>query len=98
MVIGYLGAGQLPSLCSYNSPTDFRLSSFYNDRKISLCVKLFLPVCLQVEPASGPLEGGILVTITGSNLGMKYEDVVGGVTVAGIQCLPQSKGYKISTR
>lgn len=60
--------------------------------------KLFLPVCLQVEPASGPLEGGILVTITGSNLGMKYEDVVGGVTVAGIQCLPQSKGYKISTR
>uniref|UniRef100_A0A669D5J2 Plexin B3 n=1 Tax=Oreochromis niloticus TaxID=8128 RepID=A0A669D5J2_ORENI len=56
------------------------------------------PQITKVEPASGPLEGGILVTITGSNLGMKYEDVVGGVTVAGIQCLPQSKGYKISTR
>ncbi|XP_005748043.1 plexin-B1 [Pundamilia nyererei] len=56
------------------------------------------PQITKVEPASGPLEGGILVTITGSNLGMKYEDVVGGVTVADIQCLPQSKGYKISTR
>uniref|UniRef100_A0A669C9W2 Plexin-B1 n=1 Tax=Oreochromis niloticus TaxID=8128 RepID=A0A669C9W2_ORENI len=36
------------------------------------------PQITKVEPASGPLEGGILVTITGSNLGMKYEDVVGG--------------------
>lgn len=51
-----------------------------------------------MEPASGPLEGGILVTITGSNLGMRYQDVVDGVTVADVQCLPQAEGYKISTR
>ncbi|XP_008293461.1 plexin-B1 [Stegastes partitus] len=52
----------------------------------------------RVLPVSGPLEGGVLVTITGSNLGMRYEDVVGGVTVAGVQCLPQPEGYLISTR
>lgn len=61
-----------------------------------------LPVCpparLQVQPLSGPLEGGVLVTITGSNLGMRYQDVEGGVTVAGVQCLPQPEGYQISTR
>uniref|UniRef100_A0A4W6EKI8 Plexin B3 n=1 Tax=Lates calcarifer TaxID=8187 RepID=A0A4W6EKI8_LATCA len=57
-----------------------------------------LSTCLQVLPVSGPLEGGVLVTITGSNLGMRYQDVVGGVTVAGVQCLPQPEGYLISTR
>ncbi|XP_037335663.2 plexin-B1 [Pungitius pungitius] len=56
------------------------------------------PQITQVLPGSGPLEGGILVTITGSNLGMSYQDVVGGVTVAGVWCQPQPEGYQISTR
>ncbi|KAF3840448.1 hypothetical protein F7725_006310 [Dissostichus mawsoni] len=56
------------------------------------------PKITQVVPVSGPLEGGVLVTITGSNLGMKYQDVVGGVTVAGVQCPPLPEGYQISTR
>ncbi|XP_029283979.1 LOW QUALITY PROTEIN: plexin-B1, partial [Cottoperca gobio] len=56
------------------------------------------PQITQVLPVSGPLEGGVLVTITGSNLGMRYQDVVGGVTVAGVQCPPQPEGYQISTR
>uniref|UniRef100_A0A672ZY77 Plexin-B1 n=1 Tax=Sphaeramia orbicularis TaxID=375764 RepID=A0A672ZY77_9TELE len=56
------------------------------------------PQITQVLPVSGPLEGGVLVTITGSNLGMRYQDVVGGVTVAGVQCEPQPEGYQISTR
>ncbi|CAN9515265.1 unnamed protein product [Ophioblennius macclurei] len=56
------------------------------------------PQIAGVLPVSGPLEGGVLVTITGSNLGTRYQDVVGGVTVAGIQCPPQLEGYEISTR
>ncbi|KAM9344359.1 plexin-B3 [Pholidichthys leucotaenia] len=56
------------------------------------------PQITEVEPVSGPLEGGVLVTIRGSNLGMSYRDVQDGVTVAGIQCLPQPQGYQISTR
>uniref|UniRef100_A0A671XHJ7 Sema domain-containing protein n=1 Tax=Sparus aurata TaxID=8175 RepID=A0A671XHJ7_SPAAU len=56
------------------------------------------PQITQVLPVSGPLEGGVLVTISGSNLGMRYQDVVGRVTVAGVLCLPQPEGYQISTR
>ncbi|XP_027131388.1 plexin-B3 isoform X2 [Larimichthys crocea] len=56
------------------------------------------PEITHVRPVSGPLEGGVLVTITGSNLGMSYADVVGGVTVAGVQCPPVPEGYLISTR
>ncbi|XP_067383981.1 plexin-B3 isoform X2 [Channa argus] len=56
------------------------------------------PQITQVVPVSGPLEGGILVTITGTNLGMKYQDVEDGVTVSGVQCRVQPEGYEISTR
>ncbi|KAM3617160.1 uncharacterized protein V6R79_003030 [Siganus canaliculatus] len=56
------------------------------------------PRITQVLPVTGPLEGGVLVTITGSNLGMSYQDVVGGVTVAGVQCSAKREGYQISTR
>ncbi|KAM3872597.1 plexin-B3 [Diretmus argenteus] len=55
------------------------------------------PQITQVLPVSGPLEGSILVTIKGSNLGMNHHDVVGGVTVAGVPCLPRSDRYQIST-
>ncbi|XP_029574130.1 plexin-B3 isoform X2 [Salmo trutta] len=56
------------------------------------------PQIIQIQPVSGPVEGGVLVTIHGSNLGMHYQDIQGGVTVAGVSCLPQSHGYLISTR
>ncbi|XP_041860181.1 plexin-B1 [Melanotaenia boesemani] len=56
------------------------------------------PQITKVLPVSGPLEGGILVTIIGSNLGMRFQDVVGRVTVAGVECVPQLEGYQISTR
>uniref|UniRef100_A0AAZ3NXE2 Sema domain-containing protein n=1 Tax=Oncorhynchus tshawytscha TaxID=74940 RepID=A0AAZ3NXE2_ONCTS len=56
------------------------------------------PQITQIQPVSGPVEGGVLITIRGSNLGMQYQDIQGGVTVAGVNCLPQSHGYLISTR
>ncbi|KAM4609893.1 LOW QUALITY PROTEIN: plexin-B3, partial [Polymixia lowei] len=56
------------------------------------------PQIIEVVPVSGPLEGGIRVTIRGSNLGMRYQDVEGGVTVAGVQCVTQPESYMISTR
>ncbi|XP_035999861.1 plexin-B3 [Fundulus heteroclitus] len=56
------------------------------------------PQITQVLPVSGPLEGGVLVTITGSNLGTRYQDVVGGVKVANVPCVAQPEGYRISTR
>uniref|UniRef100_A0AAQ5ZP43 Sema domain-containing protein n=1 Tax=Amphiprion ocellaris TaxID=80972 RepID=A0AAQ5ZP43_AMPOC len=39
-----------------------------------------------IEPLSGLLEGGTTVTISGSNLGQKAEDILHSVLVAGTTC------------
>lgn len=54
--------------------------------------------CGQVEPLTGPLEGGIMLTIQGSNLGQSFQDIQAGVTVAGVTCSPLPGAYRISTR
>ncbi|KAI7797950.1 putative plexin-B3, partial [Triplophysa rosa] len=55
------------------------------------------PLITQVEPLTGPLEGGILLTIQGSNLGQSFQDIQAGVTVAGVPCRPLLEAYRIST-
>lgn len=55
-------------------------------------------LCLfQIQPETGPLGGGILVTIHGSNLGVKADDVK-KITVAGQDCAFEPRGYSVSTR
>ncbi|XP_050438453.1 plexin-B [Adelges cooleyi] len=39
-----------------------------------------------IKPLSGPVEGGTLVTIEGSNLGLNREDVWGKIHIGGIAC------------
>nr|XP_023691614.1 plexin-B3-like [Paramormyrops kingsleyae]XP_023691615.1 plexin-B3-like [Paramormyrops kingsleyae]XP_023691616.1 plexin-B3-like [Paramormyrops kingsleyae]XP_023691617.1 plexin-B3-like [Paramormyrops kingsleyae]XP_023691618.1 plexin-B3-like [Paramormyrops kingsleyae]XP_023691619.1 plexin-B3-like [Paramormyrops kingsleyae] len=56
------------------------------------------PIIKEIQPHTGPLEGGILVTIWGSNLGQRFQDIRDRVTVAGVNCLPQPQAYVISTR
>uniref|UniRef100_A0A8C9W7Z0 Plexin-B1 n=1 Tax=Scleropages formosus TaxID=113540 RepID=A0A8C9W7Z0_SCLFO len=56
------------------------------------------PLITKIQPQTGPLEGGILVTIWGSNLGQQFEDIQKGVTVAGVRCVPQPEDYVTSTR
>ncbi|XP_076133135.1 plexin-B3 [Alosa pseudoharengus] len=56
------------------------------------------PLITKIQPTTGPLEGGIHVTIWGSNLGQRFEDIQHGVTVAGVRCKPLPEGYLISTR
>ena len=48
----------------------------------------------QVSPQSGLLEGGTLVTITGTNLGFRV-DQVSNITVAGVPCTVVD--YDVST-
>lgn len=55
------------------------------------------PLITQVEPLTGPLEGGILLTIQGSNLGQSFQEIQSGVTVAGVACRPLPEAYRIST-
>uniref|UniRef100_A0A4W5LTH8 Plexin-B1 n=1 Tax=Hucho hucho TaxID=62062 RepID=A0A4W5LTH8_9TELE len=56
------------------------------------------PVIHLMEPLSGPVEGGTVVTISGSNLGQKAEDIQNSVTIAGVPCTVINSRYEISSR
>ena len=50
----------------------------------------------QIHPTSGPLEGGTLLTIEGSNLGSNEREIQDKITVGGEPC--QLVMYSVSTR
>ncbi|XP_077001618.1 plexin-B3 isoform X2 [Tamandua tetradactyla] len=61
------------------------------------------PVCPtpsihSIEPLTGPPEGGLALTILGSNLGRDFADVEDAVHVAGRPCSPDPALYQISAR
>ena len=41
---------------------------------------------IQIKPLSGPIEEGTLVSIEGSNLGLKEEDVKGKIRIGHVPC------------
>lgn len=49
-----------------------------------------------IHPLSGPVDGGTLVAIEGSNLGSSEEEIQDKVTIGGIPCIPIE--YSISVR
>uniref|UniRef100_A0A8P4G9A7 Plexin b1a n=1 Tax=Dicentrarchus labrax TaxID=13489 RepID=A0A8P4G9A7_DICLA len=51
-----------------------------------------------LDPVSGPVEGGTVVTISGSNLGQRAEDIQNSVTVAGVPCSVIHSRYEVSSR
>jgi hypothetical protein len=51
---------------------------------------------LQIKPLSGPIEGGTLITIEGSNLGLKEEDVRGKIRIGNSPC--ELVNYQVSVR
>ncbi|XP_041954919.1 plexin-B1 isoform X2 [Alosa sapidissima] len=56
------------------------------------------PVIHLIEPLSGPIEGGTTVTISGSNLGQRAEDIQHSVTLAGVPCNVIPSSYEVSSR
>ena len=51
------------------------------------CFKMLLFFSrVQIYPLSGPVEGGTLVTIEGSNLGLREEDVHDNVYIGDLPC------------
>ncbi|XP_075882736.1 plexin-B1 isoform X2 [Nelusetta ayraudi] len=56
------------------------------------------PVIHFLDPVSGPVEGGTVVTISGSNLGQRAEDIQNSVLVAGIPCSVIHSRYEVSSR
>lgn len=53
-------------------------------------------VAWQIEPLSGPLDGGTLVTIRGRNLGRRLSDVAHGVWIGSVACEPLADRYTVS--
>uniref|UniRef100_A0A3Q2DRF4 Plexin b1a n=1 Tax=Cyprinodon variegatus TaxID=28743 RepID=A0A3Q2DRF4_CYPVA len=51
-----------------------------------------------LDPLSGPIEGGTVVTISGSNLGQRAEDIESSVTVANVPCTVIHSRYEVSSR
>lgn len=51
---------------------------------------------MQIKPLSGPIEGGTLVTIEGSNLGLKEDDVKGKIRIGDIPC--ELIDYQVSVK
>lgn len=51
---------------------------------------------LQIEPLSGPLEGGTLITIRGRNLGRRFSDVVNTVKIGNVKCSVLQDRYVVS--
>lgn len=56
------------------------------------------PSPLQIEPLTGPPEGGLALTIWGSNLGRDFAEVQDAVNVAGRPCSPEPSLYRTSAR
>ncbi|TDG96509.1 hypothetical protein EPR50_G00229430 [Perca flavescens] len=54
------------------------------------------PEITDIIPRFGPLNGRISVTIKGSNMGIKREDIK-RITVAGVNCVHQGDRYSVST-
>ncbi|XP_051516179.1 plexin-B1-like isoform X2 [Myxocyprinus asiaticus] len=55
------------------------------------------PHIYTIEPHSGPVEGGTVVTISGSNLGQRAEDIQHSVTIAGVPCTVIPDRYEVSS-
>ncbi|KAF2368826.1 Plexin repeat [Trinorchestia longiramus] len=49
-----------------------------------------------IHPLAGPMEGGTLVTIEGSNLGLREDDIIGNVFIGDVPC--DVKGYEVSVK
>ena len=46
----------------------------------------------QVNPNSGPYQGGTTITINGTNLGVVVQDII-NVTVGGVPCMIVNNTY-----
>ena len=51
----------------------------------------------QIYPKQGPLKGGTLLTVEGTDLSIRFSDVK-NMTVDGTPCDIVESGYRVSTR
>ncbi|KAH8252435.1 hypothetical protein KR038_011503 [Drosophila bunnanda] len=80
--------------CVYNETCSGENRSAINSKVISTDCPL--PRIDIIKPLSGPIEGGTLVTIEGSNLGIREEDVRGKISIGSVPC--ELVNYQISVK
>ena len=62
-----------------------------------MCNKFKLYVVVrQVEPLTGLVEGGTMVTVRGSDLGTSFDQVRHSISVAGVPCELLASRYVVS--
>ena len=71
----------------------FRGSKAQEDKFVLIIKKIYY-ITSQIEPLTGPMNGGTRLTIHGKNLGKELSDILGGVTVAGVACNLDTSAYK----
>ncbi|XP_060691778.1 plexin-D1 isoform X1 [Hemiscyllium ocellatum] len=54
------------------------------------------PKIHQIEPLTGPVDGGTLLTIRGQNLGRRFSDIESGVCIGEVACVPVQDSYIVS--
>ncbi|XP_055964650.1 plexin-B3 [Sorex fumeus] len=81
--------------CSHGSPACRYGPLCPPDAVEPLCPQ---PSIYMVEPLTGPPEGGLALTILGSDLGRSFADVQDAVSVAGRPCSPDASLYRTSAR
>ncbi|KAG8577428.1 hypothetical protein GDO81_010173 [Engystomops pustulosus] len=70
----------------------------YNETcKVPAATECPEPLITDFTPKAAPLNGGILLTIMGSNLGITSNDVE-EIEVAGTKCMFKPESYSVSTR
>ncbi|KAK7804639.1 hypothetical protein U0070_011996 [Myodes glareolus] len=74
----------------HHCPADSPTSWMHAHHGSSRCTD---PKILKLSPETGPRQGGTRLTITGENLGLRFEDVRLGVHVGKVLCSPVESEY-----
>uniref|UniRef100_A0A4W6EFL8 Plexin-B1 n=1 Tax=Lates calcarifer TaxID=8187 RepID=A0A4W6EFL8_LATCA len=82
-----------PAPVIHSVSTDLSLASLISDQSCFFTTN----ICIGTE-INFLLEGGTMVTISGSNLGQKAEDILDSVSVAGVACTVIPHLYEVSSR
>lgn len=81
---------------SSSSSSSLLLPSNHHNLALSKFNECPRPRIDMIKPLFGPIEGGTLVTIEGSNLGIREEDVRGKISIGSVPC--ELINYEISVK
>ncbi|XP_017111505.1 plexin-B isoform X1 [Drosophila elegans] len=82
--------------CVYNETCIADRTSISGGSRMVIENECPLPRIDIIKPLSGPIEGGTLITIEGSNLGIREEDVRGKIFIGSVPC--ELVNYQISVK